>query len=107
MEGLNLIKANKSSELLNVVSPDPPNRKGCAHWCYFAARSCERRPRRYAKSSAPSRAGAAMPERRATPVQNEVAIVTLSSRAGLGVSDHLPVVRSRVVARTPESSQPA
>jgi hypothetical protein len=44
---------------------------------------------------------------KATPIQKEVAIIALSSREGLGVSDHLPVVRSRAVARVPESSQPA
>ena len=52
-------------------------------------------------------AGAGIPESIATPVQNEVAIVALSSRVDLGVSDHRPAARSRVVARAPESSQPA
>src|ERR671917_1003652 len=106
MEGLNLIKTNKSSRLRYMVSLAPPNSKGCAYWCYFIERRRERRPRRYAKSVAPSRAGTTIPERTATPVQKEVATVALSSRVGLGVSDHRPAARSRVVARAPESSQP-
>src|SRR5215203_3009468 len=77
------------------------------HPRFLGALPCERRPRRKAKSVAPSRVGTNMPERTATPVQKEVAMVALSSRAGLGVSDHLPVARSRAVARAPESSQPA